>query len=70
MNKFAMFILGFLMTLPTAVLSQIPGKAFQYEKIIQYELRDHFPDLTYRHYVPALIEKESCISLSHSSTII
>lgn len=34
--------------------------------VIQREVNDHFPQTNLPHYFPALIEHESCISLTHS----
>lgn len=66
MIRWRMFLLGWLLSVPMAVLGQIPQQAFQHESTIRYELTSYFPELPYRHYVPGLIEKESCITLKHS----
>ena len=44
----------------------IPEKAPAMFPIIRSELDEFFPTIPYRNYVPALIEHESCISLTHS----
>lgn len=43
----------------------IPARAFEYKDIIQTEITNFMPDLVEYNYVPALIEHESCISLTH-----
>lgn len=67
MNRFAIYLLGYLLALPLSVGAQIPQRAFEHEKTIRYELTTYFPELPYRHYVPGLIEKESCIHLKHKN---
>jgi hypothetical protein len=42
----------------------IPPKAFQYKLIIKTTLDETFPDIPTYHYIPSLIEHESCISLT------
>ncbi len=46
--------------------SYIPPKAWQYKSTIESEIVRIMPDLIEYNYVPALIEHESCISLTHS----
>lgn len=64
------FTLCFFFFYTTGIYSQsvdtyIPPKAFEYREIINYELKEHFPNIPYRAYIPALIEKESCQHLKH-----
>ena len=44
----------------------IPPQAFTHKETIKSELDRLFPDIPFYNYVPALIEHESCLSLSHS----
>lgn len=44
----------------------IPIKAWSFVPIIKQEVASHFPEIPYPEYVPALMEKESCITLKHS----
>lgn len=44
----------------------IPVKAKEYIPLVQQETIKHFPTFPIPHYFPALIEQESCISLTHS----
>lgn len=64
------WILGFLMTCMMSVAwgqtLKIPPRAFEQKATIAKELDTHFPELPERNYVPALIEHESCITLTHS----
>ena len=52
----------------TSALAQnyIPKQAYQFAPLILEEIQTHFPDIPYDEYVPALIEHESCLSLTHS----
>jgi hypothetical protein len=43
----------------------VPPQAFQYKDMISSELDKHFPNIPNKHYIPALFEHESCISLKH-----
>lgn len=45
---------------------RIPKRAWDHKETIAQELDRFFPELAERNYVPALIEHESCISLTHS----
>lgn len=58
-------ILLMLCLVTSVTYSQIPVKAADYRLAIQNEIEEYFPDIPYREYVPALIEKESCITLNH-----
>lgn len=44
----------------------IPVKAKEYIPLVQQETIKFFPTIPIPHYFPALIEQESCISLTHS----
>lgn len=48
------------------VKTYIPPRAFEYRSTIAAELDRYFPTLYDYNYVPALIEHESCIGLTHS----
>lgn len=48
------------------VKTYIPPQAFTHKETITKELDTHFSYIPEYNYVPALIEHESCISLSHS----
>ena len=48
------------------VKTYIPPHAFEYRPTIAAELDRYFPTLYDYNYVPALIEHESCIALTHS----
>lgn len=50
----------------SATKDYIPKQAFQYFPMIQNEAEALFPDYTETAYYAALIEHESCISLTHS----
>lgn len=43
----------------------IPPKAFLYNQVIKNQLDITFPKIPTYHYIPSLIEHESCISLRH-----
>lgn len=43
----------------------IPPQAFEYIPTIKEEVNEIFPDFLYPFYFGALIEHESCISLTH-----
>lgn len=60
------FLLCFLSTGAIAQPDYIPPKAFLYKDQIKTELNTYFPDIPDMNYIPALIEHESCISLTHS----
>lgn len=69
--RFLSIFIGIIFS--TSILAQntstyIPQQAFQYFTIIENELDVYLPNfyLDKRHYFPALIEHESCISLKHS----
>jgi hypothetical protein len=44
----------------------IPPQAFDHKETIENEIINHFPNIPTKNYVPALIEHESCLSLTHS----
>lgn len=44
----------------------IPPKAFEYKQVILNEINAYFEDIPELNYIPALIEHESCLSLTHS----
>lgn len=48
------------------VKTYIPPRAFEHRSTIAAELDRYFPTLYDYNYVPALIEHESCITLTHS----
>ena len=48
------------------VKTYIPPQAFTHKETIRKELDRLWPDIPTYNYVPALIEHESCLSLSHS----
>lgn len=48
------------------VKTYIPPRAFEYKDILETELDRLFPELIEYNFVAALIEHESCISLTHS----
>ncbi|QXN70523.1 putative lytic murein transglycosylase [Bacillus phage vB_BspM_AgentSmith] len=58
----------FMMCVPLSAYSNgyIPPQAFDFKLNIQEELDKHFDYIPDYNYVPALIEHESCLSLSHS----
>jgi hypothetical protein len=68
-----LFVFLFLFFLSNIAFSQstinpktyIPPQAFQYKPVIKKELDDNFPTIPTYNYIPALIEHESCISLTH-----
>ena len=60
-----------LVTLSTTVYAvdpktYIPPQAFTHKETIKSELDRLWPDIPTYNYIPALIEHESCLSLSHS----
>lgn len=61
------FLLAFMLLIWSGVSQSqgIPPQAFQYSSIIQSEIETYFDELPYREYVPALIEHESCRTLTH-----
>lgn len=63
MRYILLFILysGFVL----AETDYIPKQAFQYFPLISSEASRLMPELKYKHYIPSLIEHESCISLKH-----
>jgi hypothetical protein len=65
------FLLALLLSLSLGALAQdrsayIPPRAQQYLPIVSEQMRELWPTMFAPHYVPALIEHESCISLTHS----
>ena len=44
----------------------VPDRALQYLPTLAAEIDSHWPDVPLRHYLPGLIEHESCITLTHS----
>lgn len=48
------------------VKTYIPPRAFEYKDTLESELDRIFPELPEYNFVPALIEHESCITLTHS----
>jgi len=64
MKRCLLFILTMVMSV--MVYAQIPIKAHAYVDTIKKEVSTHFPEIPYMEYVPALIEKESCVTLKHS----
>jgi hypothetical protein len=48
------------------VKTYIPKQAFQHFETIKEESAKYFPELEYVYFLPALMEHESCISLTHS----
>jgi hypothetical protein len=69
MKKFVLFLLLLpLMTFAQKIDTKtyIPPQAFQHFDTIKIETLKYFPELKYMHFIPGLIEHESCISLKHS----
>lgn len=59
------------LSIPAIVLGQdvkthIPAQASTWQIPLKAEQMDHWRDMKITHYLPALIEHESCISLKHS----
>lgn len=50
---------------PSPVLAQIPARAYQYLPTLTAQVNDVLPNFPTPHYFPALIEHESCITLTH-----
>lgn len=48
------------------VTTYIPPKAKVLMPLVRFETEKYFPEFNYPEYMPALIEHESCISLTHS----
>lgn len=48
------------------IRNDIPPRAFEYRDILIEEIDRLFPELPEYNFIPALIEHESCISLTHS----
>lgn len=46
--------------------THIPPRALEYLPTVTSQMRELWPDMFAPHYVPALIEHESCIALTHS----
>ena len=67
------WIMGIMMTVVVGVAgaqnvhTYIPPQAFGHKETIGRELEMHFPQLHEKNYVPALIEHESCVTLSPKS---
>lgn len=66
MRHFTAFILLWLLAPLVLAQSYIPANAYLLRSMVISEVDTHFPTIPERSYVPALIEHESCISLSHS----
>lgn len=61
-------VIGFLFTFFSGLVcasDYIPPQAYQYARVIDSEITRLFSEVPDRHYVPALIEHESCIHLKH-----
>lgn len=54
------------LSISSSVDTYIPSRAFEYKELLESELDRVFPELTEYNFVAALIEHESCISLTHS----
>lgn len=74
---FLLLILSLLFTCTTAFAqtkpkvkinpkTYIPKNAYIYMDLVQEETAKFFPTIPIPHYFPALIEQESCLSLTHS----
>lgn len=48
------------------VATHIPPRAFEHLPTVRAQVRDLMPGFASPHYFPALIEHESCVSLTHS----
>lgn len=51
---------------PAPASAQIPAKAWQHLPALQQQIHELLPGFPTPHYFPALIEHESCITLTHS----
>ena len=60
------FLFLWLLTPIAFAQGYIPAKAYGLKPLVISEVERNFPTLTHKAYIPALIEHESCISLSHS----
>lgn len=65
MIKLFFILILYSLTSIASTSTYIPPKAFKYFSVINNELNRVFPELTLKHYIPSLIEHESCISLKH-----
>lgn len=65
-------LLGFLLAavlsgaLAQSVRTTIPARAHEHLPVLSQQITELWPTMPARHYFPALIEHESCISLTHS----
>lgn len=59
------YLFSFSLGVHAQLINNIPVKAFNHKATIAAELDEIFPEFKDRSYVPALIEHESCIRLTH-----
>lgn len=66
--KIFFFLLALLISHSSFAVDQrtyIPSKAFLYNQVIKNQIDVTFPKIPTYHYIPSLIEHESCIFLTH-----
>ena len=66
MKRFIVGLMWFMLFSLVWSKDFIPPKAYLHRDTIQAELDRLFPDIPKYNYIPALIEHESCLSLTHS----